>query len=83
VSFIPCLSAYCPPGGGDLIPLGHPLLDAYLDLVSARARTSTLLATAFDLKVFFGVIDKDPGEVVTADVLAFIKAQREPRFGTG
>jgi len=54
-----------------------------LDLVSARARQNTLLATAFDLKVFFSVIDKDPGGVVTADVLAFIKAQREPRFGDG
>jgi integrase len=39
------------------------------------------LASAFDLKVFFSVIDKDPVEVDTADVLAFIKAQREPRRG--
>jgi site-specific recombinase XerD len=83
VSFIPCLRRNARPGGGELIRLGHPLLDAYLDLVSARARQNTLLATAFDLKVFFSVIDKDPGGVVTADVLAFIKAQREPRFGDG
>ena len=40
-----------------------------------------MVAIAFDLKVFFGVIDKDPADVVTADVLAFIKAQREPRLG--
>jgi integrase len=40
-----------------------------------------LLATAFDLKVFFSMIDKEPGDVVTTDVLAFIKAQREPRLG--
>ena len=83
MSFIPCLRRNARPGGGELIRLGHPLLDAYLDLVSARARQNTLLATAFDLKVFFSVIDKDPGGVVTADVLAFIKAQREPRFGDG
>jgi integrase/recombinase XerD len=31
--------------------------------------------------MFFTVIDKDPADVVTADVLAFIKAQREPRLG--
>jgi integrase/recombinase XerD len=68
-------------GGGELIRLGHPLLDAYLDLVSARGRANTLLATAFDLKVFFSIIDKEPGDVVTTDVLAFIKAQREPRLG--
>ena len=57
------------------------MLDAYLDLVTARARPNTVVATAFDLKVFFGVIDRDPADVVTADVLAFIKVQREPRLG--
>jgi len=69
------------PGGGALIQLGHPLLDAYLDLVTARARPNTVLATAFDLKVFFTVINKEPGEVTVGDVLTFIKAQREPRHG--
>ena len=54
---------------------GHPLLDAYLDLVSARARPNTVIATAFDLKVSFTVIDKEPGEVATADVLGSIEAQ--------
>jgi integrase len=33
------------------------------------------------LKVFFGVVAKDPAKVTTADVLAFIKAQRAPRRG--
>jgi integrase/recombinase XerD len=37
--------------------------------------------TAFDLKVFFSIGDKEPVEVTTADVLAFIKAQRAPRHG--
>jgi integrase/recombinase XerD len=81
VGFIPLLVRTPRPGGGELIRLGHPLLDAYLDLVSARGRPNTLLATAFDLKVFFSIIDKEPGDVVAADVLAFIKAQREPRLG--
>ncbi len=81
MEFTPCLLRTARPGGGELIRLGHPLLDAYLDLVTARARPNTVLATAFDLKVFFGVINKEPGEVVTNDVLAFIKAQREPTRG--
>lgn len=81
MAFTPCLVRTRRPGGSELIRLGHPLLDAYLDLVTARARPNTVLATAFDLKVFFTVIDKDPGEVTVTDVLAFIKAQREPRRG--
>jgi integrase/recombinase XerD len=81
MGFIPLLVRIPRPGGGELIRLGHPLLDAYLDLVSARGRPNTLLATAFDLKVFFSIIDKEPGDVVTTDVLAFVKAQREPRLG--
>jgi len=81
VAFMPCLVRAGGGGGSELIRLGHPLLDAYLELVTARARWNTVLATAFDLKVFFSVIDKDPAEVVTADVLEFIKAQRAPRQG--
>ena len=70
-----------PEGDGTVVSLGHRLLDDYLGLVAARARPNTLLATAYDLKVFFSIIDKEPVEVVTTDVLAFIKAQREPRRG--
>lgn len=73
------------PHGGDaggLISLGHPLLDSYVELVRARARWNTVLATWFDLKVFFSVVGKDPVDVVTADVLAFIKEQRQPRHGS-
>ena len=80
MGFIPCLVRVPGSGGGELIRLGNPLVDAYLDLVVARARWNTVVATAYDLKVFFTVIKMDPGEVVTADVLAFIKAQREPRL---
>jgi len=65
----------------DLITLGHPLVDAYLELVTVRARWNTVLATAFDLKVFFSIVAKEPPDVTTADVLAFIKEQRRPRRG--
>ena len=79
VEFMPCLVR---SGGGDargLIRVGHPLLDAYLELVAARARPNTVLAQAYDLKVFFSVIVKDPADVVPADVLEFIAEQRKPR----
>jgi integrase/recombinase XerD len=61
------------------ITLGYPLLDDYLAFVGARARPNTWLATAYDLKVFFTVVAKEPAQVTTADVFAFIKAQRSPR----
>jgi len=56
------------------VALGHPLVDDYLGFVAARARPNTLLAVAFDLKVFFSIID--PDQVTRADVFAFLKAQR-------
>lgn len=62
--------------------LGHPVVDGYLEFVAARARPNTLLAVAYDLKVFFTEIAKEPAEVATVDVLEFIKAQRAPRRGT-
>jgi integrase len=63
------------------LTLGHPVVDDYLEFVGARGRPNTWLATAFDLKVFFSVVAKEPAEVTTADVFAFIKAQRAPRLG--
>jgi site-specific recombinase XerD len=59
-----------------LVRLGHRLIDDYLEFVAARCRPNTVLAAGFDLKVFFTLIEKDPVEVTTADVLAFITAQR-------
>ena len=50
-------------------------------MVAARARPNTVLATAFDLKVFFSVVGKEPAEIGEADVLGFIAAQRQPRRG--
>jgi len=63
------------------VRLGHDLLDEYLRFVAARARPNTVLATGFDLKVFFEFTDAEPADVSTADVMAFIAFQRAPRRG--
>ena len=63
-------------GADGQVTLGHPLVDEYLELVRARWRRNTLLATAFDLKVFFSTVGKGPLDVTTADVLGFLRAQR-------
>src|SRR6202022_3354722 len=66
--FVPCL-VRCHRGRGlESIPLGHPLLDDYLAFVAVRAGTNTWLAVASDLKIFFGVVAKEPTEVTPADV---------------
>jgi site-specific recombinase XerD len=69
--------------GDDLvaITLGYPLVDDYLAFVGARLRRNSWLATAFDLKVFFGIVAKEPVAVTTADAFTFIQAQRRPRLG--
>jgi integrase/recombinase XerD len=77
---MPCLVR---PVDGGVPRLGHGLVDDYLEMVAARARPNTVLATAFDLKVFFSVVGKPPGEVEAADVLSFIAEQRQPRRGAG
>src|SRR5438067_1402760 len=63
------------------IRLGDPVVDEYLAFAGARLRLNSWLAVAFDLKVFFSVVGKKPPAVTTADVFAFIKSQRAPRFG--
>ncbi|MDH5616561.1 MAG: site-specific integrase, partial [Acidimicrobiia bacterium] len=75
----PCLVRAGDRGGRPVVRLGHPQLDRYLEFVSARARPNTVLATGYDLKVFFSVVAKDPEKVTTADVLEFITAQRGDR----
>ena len=49
--------------------------------MGARARRNTWLAVAFDLKVFFTAVGKQPAEVTPGDVLGFIESQRAPRRG--
>jgi integrase/recombinase XerD len=61
------------------LTLGLPPVDDYLQFVGARCRPNTWLATAYDLLVFFAAIRKEPAEVTTADVFAFLQMQRSPR----
>jgi site-specific recombinase XerD len=53
-----------------------PVLDRYLEFVATRSRPNTVLAVAYDLRVFFAVVGKPPRAVRPADVLAFVTAQR-------
>src|SRR5215472_3717027 len=62
--------------GGLVVGVGVPLADVYLEFLGGRCRPNTVLAAACDLKVFFTVVGKPPGQVRPADVLAFITAQR-------
>jgi integrase/recombinase XerD len=81
VSFVPSMERVMDGSELRSITLGHPLVDAYLEFVAARGATNTWLATAYDLKVFFGVVGKEPAEVTAADVFAFLAEQRTPRRG--
>ena len=67
--------------GGLVAGVGVPLADVYLEFLSGRCRPNTVLAAAYDLKVFFAVVAKPPEQVRPADVLAFITAQRTGRTG--
>jgi integrase/recombinase XerD len=69
--------------GEPSVRLGVPLLDEYLRFVAGRCRPNTVLAAAYDLKVFFTVVDKHPQEVRPVDVLAFVTAQRSGRASIG
>jgi integrase len=79
MTFVPCLTKSME--GSELVglALGHPLVDDYLEFVGARGARNTWLATAYDLKVFFEVVGKEPAEVRTVDVFAFLTHQRTPR----
>ena len=59
-----------------VVRLGVRLLDEYLEFLAGRCRPNTVLAVAYDLKVFFTVVGKPPRRVRPADVLAFMTAQR-------
>jgi len=83
MSWTPRLLRSADPGDRVPIRLGDPVIDEYLEFVAARCRPNTVLATAYDLKVFFSVVGKEPSRVSTADVFAFLSAQRAPRRGSG
>lgn len=61
--------------------LGHVLVDEFLEFAAGRCRPNTVRAYAHDLKAFFDVAGKEPSEVTSRDVLAFVTAQQRPRPG--
>jgi len=67
--------------GNVVARLGLPLADEYLEFLAGRCRPNTVLAVAYDLKVFFTAVGKAAEAVTTADVLAFMTAQRAGRQG--
>jgi integrase/recombinase XerD len=71
------------PTGEPPVGLGVPLLDEYLRFLSGRCRPNTVFAAAYDLKVFFTVVGKEPRDVQPADVLAFVTAQRGGQASIG
>ena len=81
MTFVPCLVRSIEGSEIVSITLGHPLVDDYLEFVGARGAVNTWLAVAYDLKVFFEVVAKEPAEVTAVDVFAFVAAQRAPRRG--
>ncbi len=56
--FDPCLIRSRGPAGEVLVRLGMPVVDDYLEFLEGRCRPNTVLAAAYDLKMFFGVVDK-------------------------
>src|SRR5450755_2928738 len=81
MTFVPCLVRSIEGSEIVSITLGHPLVDDYLEFVGARGAVNTWLAVAYDLKVFFEVVVKEPAEVTAVDVFAFLAAQRAARRG--
>jgi site-specific recombinase XerD len=79
MSTFPTLVRSVSPSGEVRFALGDPFVDRYLEFVAGRCRPNTLTATAFDLKTFFTVVDRDPLMVTAADVFEFLAAQRGDR----
>ena len=75
----PCLIRSRGPAGQLVVRLGMPLVDDYLEFLEGRCRPNTVLAAAYDLRLFFAVVDKPAVDVRPADVLGFITAQRHGR----
>jgi len=58
-----------------------PLLDEHLDFLAGRCRPNTVLAVAFDLKVFFTVVGKSPRQVRPADGVFRMPVGTYAQFG--
>lgn len=80
--WMPCVVASRDVAGDLAVVVGHPLVDEDLEFCRSRARPNTVLAVAFDLKVFFSVVGKSPVRVTSADVMAFIRSQQAPSGAT-
>lgn len=78
----PCLIRSRGPSGQVVVRLGVPLIDDYLEFLEGRCRPNTVLAAAYDLRVFFAVVAKPAQEVRAVDVLGFMTAQRTGRPST-
>lgn len=76
-----CLIRSGCPAGGPPVRLGVPLLDEYLRFVAGRCRPNTVLAAAYDLKVFFTVVGKQIAEVQRGDALHWQRGHLHPRPG--
>lgn len=74
-----CLVRSKGTAGEPVLRFDVKVLDDYLDFVAGRCRPNTVLATAYDLRVFFSVVALAPEVVTSRDVLAFMTAQRTGR----
>src|SRR5258708_18604874 len=76
-----CVACSRDRSGALVVRVGVPLADVFLEFLGGRSRPNTVLAAAYDLKVFFTVVGKPPDQVRPGDVLAFNTAQRTGRPG--
>src|SRR5262245_20113538 len=65
----------------DRVELGHPVVDGYLELVRVRCRPNTVLAAAYDLRVFFGVVARVRWRCRRRTCWSSSKAQRSSGSG--
>jgi len=72
----PCLQHFHDAAGQVAVRLGIPVQAEYPSLVAGRWRPNTVLAVAYDLKVFFTALGNPPQQVSATDVLGYITAQR-------
>lgn len=65
-----------------MVRAGRRLVGEYLEFLEGRCRPNTVLAAAYDLRVFFDVVAKPAEDIRATDVLGFITAQRTGRSST-
>ena len=55
-----CVACSRDRSGALVVRVGVPLADVYLEFLGGRSRPNTVLAAAYDLKVFFTVVGTRP-----------------------